>query len=146
MLPVHIDGATHQDGIGKEHQVQADSVTRHAGYACWFLPLGDSSSVRFHDMAGLPVKGNRCPSLLRVAIICKPDMFERVESVRRSRERRRCSLAMGRAPIFFLLFVCASAGQAEVSARAPLLDIPRELLGDVNKPCDHEHDMVSIAI
>jgi hypothetical protein len=70
---------------------------------------------------------------------------EGYESVR-SRERQRCFLAMGRAPIFFLLFVCASAGQAEVSARAPLLDIPRELLGDVNKPCDHERIMVLLAL
>ena len=49
-------------------------------------------------------------------------------------QERLCSLAMGQSPIFFLLFVCTCAGQAKVTARAPLLDIPSELLGDVNKP------------
>ena len=41
---------------------------------------------------------------------------------------------MGLAPMYLFVFVLAAAGLAEVFAKGPLLDIPSELVGDVNKP------------
>ena len=41
---------------------------------------------------------------------------------------------MDQAFILFLFFVCGFADGTAMSEKAPLLDIPSELLGDVNKP------------